>query len=111
MTAPDWWELVLLGLGGYRLTRLLAWDAFPPVARLRERLLGLRRDLPPSAAMADMYRRPLLAELVACPFCLGAWVSLALWGAWLLEPAGTLIAMTPLALSAVIGLVARNLDP
>lgn len=40
LTVPDWWEAVLLVLAAYRLTRLGGWDAFPPAAKLRARLIG-----------------------------------------------------------------------
>jgi hypothetical protein len=57
------------------------------------------------------YDRPTLAHLFHCPFCLGWWVSLLTYGAWLLDPTWTLYAAAPFALSGVVGLIARNLDP
>lgn len=56
------------------------------------------------------YDRPLLAHLVHCPFCLGWWVSLAVYIAWLLEPRWTLYAVAPFALSGAVGIIAKNLD-
>ena len=41
---------------------------------------------------------------LTCPYCLGAWIALAFWGAWYEWPSQTLIVSTPLMLSAgVIG--------
>lgn len=68
----------------------------------------------PSSEVSDVrpaYRRPMLAHLVHCPWCIGAWISLAVYVAWLAAPRGTLYAMTPFALSGVVGLIAKNLDP
>ena len=47
---------------------------------------------------------------LTCPWCLGFWVSVALWLAWLEWPRATLVAVTPFAISAVVGLVVKNLD-
>lgn len=50
-------------------------------------------------------------QLLSCPWCLGFWVCLAAVGAFILAPTGTTWALLPFALSAVVGLVAKNLDP
>jgi hypothetical protein len=75
--------------------------------------LGLPGKQPSSevANVRPAYDRPVLAHLVHCPFCLGWWVSLAAWLAWLQWPSGTLLALSPFALSAAVGLIAKNLDP
>lgn len=141
---------------GYRLTRFVGWDEWPPIAKLRawaigerwvatdplralaedpgwasaavepgkpERLSELARgdgdelELPgkqPSSHVSDVrpaYDRPLLAHLIHCPFCLGWWISLGMYGAWLAAPRGTMYAMAPFAISGLVGLVAKNLDP
>lgn len=57
------------------------------------------------------YDRPTLAHLVHCPFCLGWWISLATWLAWLAGGDWTLLALTPWAISGAVGVVAKNLDP
>lgn len=127
---PHPWAAVVLALGAYRLTRLIGWDTFPPVAVARAWILGetwpgelnrmpddvrevewmamLRSD--PELAASRTYVHPLLADLVSCPFCLGWWVALATYAAWLWLPTATLYAMSPLALAAAVGLVAKNLD-
>jgi hypothetical protein len=99
---PPAYEFVLLALASFRLTRLIAWDTWPPVSRARIWLLyrpegGLRSDA--------------LDELFACPFCLGFWISLAFYLAWLFFPTATLAVSIVLALSAIVGLVAKTLDP
>jgi hypothetical protein len=68
----------------------------------------------PSSEVHDVrptYRRPTLAHLVHCPFCLGWWVSLSVYIAWLAWPRGTLYALAPFALSGLVGLISKNLDP
>lgn len=75
--------------------------------------LGLPGKQPTSevAEVRPAYRRPTLAHLVHCPFCVGWWLSLAVYGAWLAAPRATLYAMLPFALSGAVGLIAKNLDP
>lgn len=66
---------------------------------------------PPSEVenVRPAYDRPTLAHLVHCPFCLGWWVSLATYLAWLAwDP--VLYGLAPLALSGAVGLLAKNLD-
>lgn len=61
-------------------------------------------------AVRPAYRRPTLAHLVHCPFCLGWWVSLACVAAfWVTDL--VLYPLLPFAVSGAVGLVAKNLDP
>lgn len=99
---PSPFEFFLLAAAAFRLTRLLAWDTFPPVVRARLWLLGDDHEPP---------RSLLLVELFACAFCLGFWVSLGLYLAWIWLPTATLAASVVLGLSAIVGLVAKVLDP
>src|SRR6266700_2606001 len=86
-------DLALLGLGAFRLWRLLAVDDLPVLMRARRRVLG-----PPG-------RHPLLTEAITCPWCSGAYVALGLslgaarWS-WMRR------ALVPLAVSAAVGLAA-----
>lgn len=111
---PSWWQFTLVALGAYRLTRLLGWDDWPPIYKTRAWLLG-EKWFYPSQTNAHpprvAYDRPLTAKLFHCPFCLGWWVCLTCWGTWLLFPRFAVVALTPWALSGVVGLVAKNLDP
>lgn len=124
---PGAWHFAILALAAYRLVRLIGWDDFPPIARARGWLIGEHWipdegvdgevGLPgkqPSSEVSRVrpaYGRPMHAHFVHCPFCLGFWVSVAVWAAWLGDGRATLIACTPFALGAVVGLVAKNLDP
>lgn len=109
--APSPYEFVLLALAAFRLFRFLSYDDFPPVERIRARLLGEHADPGEDGAVEYRYDRPLAAHFVACGFCLGFWVSAAIYAAWLLAPRGTLYAAVPLALSATVGLTVKRLDP
>lgn len=95
---PGPWEFALLALAAFRLTRLIGWDVFPPVERVRDRVTRWSGEA------------GLVTELLACPFCLGAWISLAVYLAWWAAPRPTLAVATVAALSAVVGLVAKTLD-
>jgi hypothetical protein len=119
---PSPWTGLILALGTYRLLRLLAFDTFPPVARGRAWILGEEvvtvgnsnarmRLTDDRMEVSYRYRRALLAELVHCAFCLGLWLSAGAYVLWLEWPRPTLYGAMPFAISAFIGLVARNLDP
>lgn len=96
---PNWWQTLLLALAAFRLWRLIAFDVV--TERLRRRMITRQR------LFADPGNA---AEFVQCPWCLGFWIALAWWAAWLAWPHGTLIAAAPFAISAAVGLVVR-LDP
>lgn len=127
---PSWWAFLLLALAAYRLVRLIGWDDMPLIDDARDRLVGARlvrtgsgnaqmgltRD---GAGEEWVYDRPLLNHFIRCAFCQGFWVSVLVyiiwvavgapghehWSSWSLYLAG------PFALSAAVGLIARNLDP
>lgn len=123
---PSPWIAVVLALAAYRWTRLAGWDDFPPIYKLRAWAIGETwipkfppapdPDLPgkqPSSEVPMLrpaYSRPLLAHLVHCPFCVGWWISLATYSAWLLWPHATMYVAAPFALSGVVGLVSKNWD-
>ncbi len=100
---PSGLELLVLVLAAYRITRLVGWDDFPLAARARAWATGEGSD--------GTFERPVLEHFLTCPFCIGFWISLAVYGAWLSAPTPTLYAMTPFAISASVGLIAKNLDP
>lgn len=119
---PSPWVALVVVLAVFRLCRLAGWDEFPPVVRARVWLVGAevassasanqRMSITNDAAPEEVwtYRRPLLADLLSCAFCLGWWLSLVAYLAWLAEPTWTLYVCAPLALSAAVGLIAKNLD-
>jgi len=102
---PDWWEFLLLGLASFRLFRLIGYDTV--LDGPRDRWLTRRSTV--AAGKPGLYRRSLDVFL-HCPWCLGWWVVLAWWGAWWLWPHEILVVSVPLALSAFVGLVTKNLD-
>lgn len=129
---PTWWEATLLALLAFRLTRLLGWDDL--TVSFRHWLTGLSDD--EYSALAEWVydvekaggdpweqaywtpgqripdpRRFYLAKMIHCPWCAGWWISLAVAAGWWLWPWGTIRAALPFALSALVGLVAKNLDP
>lgn len=103
---PGGWEAILLTLGSFRIWRLLAADTI--LDRPRDWLT--RREQYFSDETQHLYRENL-DKFLHCPWCLGFWITLATWGAWLAWPQGTLIGLTPWAISAGVGLVQRNWDP
>lgn len=132
---PSAWVSVVLVLATYRVLRLVGWDDFPPVEKARAWITGEhwvpdepppdieapREDRPPPEEPAGKvpdpvrgvraeYRRPLLAHFLHCPFCVGFWISCAVYVAWLEIPTATLYALAPFALSGAVGLIAKNLD-
>lgn len=101
---PPPWTGIVLTLAAFRLARLVGWDDFPPIRRTRDWLVGAGDQLTGP-------RRRLLDDFLGCPWCQGFWLSAGVYVAWLLEPTGTLYAAAPFALSAAVGLIAKNLDP
>lgn len=119
---PSPWVGVVLALAAYRVARIVGWDDLPPLVRLRawvtgetwqsratsNSAMGLTAERPEVVAV---YRRPTVAHWIGCPFCQGFWVAVAVYLAWVFEPRWTLYVLAPFALSAAVGLIAKNLDP
>lgn len=125
---PSPWPALILALGVFRLVRLVGWDDIS--ATPRAWLTGLtdreyndwakwvweqqQQDLDPwrdgKTVVPVGPVRFKLAQLVRCPWCAGFWVSLASYLAWYAAGYATMTVATPLALSAVVGLVAKHLD-
>jgi hypothetical protein len=163
VVAPSWWVFVLLALGAFRVTRLVAYDDLTiplrswltgmgdeehkqwayvidhqhevahdpwdlrqvqmlPMETLRDRLReATGSDAVPPLVASDQAWPPVskeryyVSKLVRCPWCAGFWVSLAamaVWGGW--HDAGLSGwfsgVVLALPLSAVVGLLAKNLD-
>ena len=104
MTNPTPWTFTLISLAAFRTFRLIGYDTI--LDHLRDRHLTRRHRIRPE----DGYRRDLDIFL-HCPWCLGFWVTLAWWGTWLAQPTLTEFVAVPFALSAVVGLIGKNLDP
>lgn len=110
---PHPWVAVVLVLGALRLQRLAGWDDFPLAIRFRAWLTGAHEYYNTTENRDGAilrHRRPTVAHFLGCAFCLGFWISLATYLAWVFEPRLTLYAAAPLALSSAVGLTAKNLD-
>lgn len=135
MSHPAPYALVLLVLAAWRVYRLVAVDEI--TARIRgwatlpdddyEAWSDVIRDAEfdgadpwqPDGFDLDgtHYPRPWfssrryhVAKFARCPWCMGWWISVVVWVAWLAAGDVTLYLATPFALSAGVGLVQRNLD-
>lgn len=87
---PGVWGFVLLALAAYRMWKLLADDSILDRPRARAlRRVGDKGEL-----------------FLICPWCLGFWLSVAWWLAWVAWPHWALVAAVPFALSAVVGALA-----
>lgn len=86
---PDVWPFALVALAAYRTWKLLAEDIILEPARKG-----------PFSEGGKAW------PLISCPWCLGAWISVAWWGAWWEWPHDTLVVSVPFALSAVVGTLA-----
>jgi hypothetical protein len=69
--------------------------------------LGSARPMPGGAWS---YRRPLLAHFLFCAYCVGFWISLLVYLAWVFFPTEAVYGAAPFALSAAVGMLAKNLD-
>lgn len=111
---PSALAALVLVLAAFRVTRLIGWDDLPPIEKLRAKLTGayvyqdstMSRD-----TQMIRYKRPLLAHFIACPYCLGFWISLLAYGLWLAYPRQMLYVAVPFAISGAVGIVGRMLDP
>lgn len=99
--------MIVLTLGTFRAWRVVSADTLPILVKWRWWLLK------PEVVDADgevlVYGRPLLAEWLECPYCSGAWFSVAVYLLWLWTP-DVLYVATPLAISAAVGVIRTRLD-
>jgi hypothetical protein len=98
---PSAWQFVLLALAAFRAWKLVGDDAVLDRPRdwLLDRLGGEASD-----------RGDRASYLMSCPWCLGAWMALAWWLAWLAWPHGAVVVATPFALSAAVGYLGVTID-
>lgn len=102
MNVPDWYELALLALAAWRVFQLIAHDDILDRPRRYVTRLGSnwKKDGDP---IPKAYREKL-DDWLTCPYCMGFWIGLVWWGAWLIWPYETLVAAVPWVISAgVIG--------
>jgi len=102
---PSAWQAALLGLAVYRMWRIPGLDDLPGVNHARGWLTGAYQ-------MGDtwVYRRPTLAKMLACSWCLGWWMSLAATIGWWADAHWTLIVCTPFAVATVVGALGHLLN-
>lgn len=129
-------QLIVLAMLSFRLTRLVGWDEITIAPRswasglsdheytiLAKYIDGIQKGgndpwderLPEEARVTTpTKKRWYVAKFLHCPWCVGFWISLGVslgayeW--WLEISFGTAI-MLAFALSAIVGLTAKNLDP
>lgn len=97
---PDWYELLLLGLASWRIFQLLALDAILDQPRRYITRLGKEWE-EEGDALPKEYREKW-ALFINCPYCLGFWITVVWWVAWLIFPHGTLVVAALFALHAVM---------
>lgn len=118
---PHPWVAVVLVLGVYRLMRLVGWDDFPPIAKLRDRIVGMTEErrgtgnaqmgvTDEKVQIVRRYRRPVLKHFIGCGFCVGFWIGVVVYVWWLFLPVACLYALAPFALNGAVGLISKNLD-
>lgn len=100
MSVPDWWEALLLALAAWRMWYLVAEDDLTERPRRYVTRLDPRWEKEGDPT-GDEYR-VALGNFLGCPYCLGAWLALAWWGAWQIWPQETLVTATPFVLSALV---------
>ena len=108
MSHPTPWVFVLLALAAYRVWRIAARDSITEKARVA--VTGYDDEHAPPLEPDTRSSRRYLSALIRCPWCLGWWISWAAWGLWMLWPTAAVAVATPLALSATLGLIKKNLD-
>lgn len=108
MKTPDWWQFLILALAVFRFYRLIAEDTI--LDRPRRWLLRLDANWQKEGDYTGERYRSEWALFITCPWCLGFHVSWILWLFWLWSPSWTTGLCIPFALSAVVGLTAKNLD-
>lgn len=102
MKVPALVPFLFLFLASYRLWRLAAEDTI--LDRPRLWLVGLPRGWEEGDPVPDGYRLEL-AKFISCPWCLGFWISLGIWGFWLWQPLWTTGICAMLSISCAVGLV------
>lgn len=82
-------------LAAFRITRLVVRDTFPPIAKLRERVVERSPD-------------GYLAELIECPWCAGFWIAVVVAVARYVIPVQWNPVSFVFALSALTGLISER---
>lgn len=120
------WPLLIVALGIYSITRLISIDSI--IDRQRDwfylrfpregQTIKIGSPFPGRGrcqfiVTGDQYYVTVghkLGELVSCPWCMGFWVSLAVFGAFILWPVGTTFFLVPMGLRVIPGMIEAILD-
>jgi hypothetical protein len=97
---PNWYEIILLSLAAWRIFQLIAFDSILDQPRRYVTRLGKKWEKE-GDALPKEYREKW-ALFLQCPYCLGFWIGLIWWGAWLIWPYETLVAAVPFVISAIV---------
>lgn len=114
MDVPGWWQALLLGLAAFRVYRLIAEDTI--LDQPRRYLLRLGSDWQKDGDPVPDNYRAKWAEFITCPWCAGFWISgilLLVYYEVVFDDSWSKVfgfIVTWLAISAFVGLVAKNLD-
>lgn len=100
--------LAIIALAAARAWRFCAVDDQPWIVALRARITGETVLL---AGGVKHYRRPTLHHLIACPWCLGSYLSIAAFALARFLPGVAFWVLGVLAVGELVGLYVRNLDP
>lgn len=89
----------MIGLAAWRVTALLSYERGPwdVALRLRERV-GFEHD---DDGRVVQYPDRNLPRLIACPWCLGVWVTPLIWGLWEVWPTAVMVVAAATILVAV----------
>ena len=73
-------EVIIIGLAAWRITALLSYERGPFDVFLRFReLLGFEHN---ENGEPTSWPRRTLTRIISCSWCLGLWVTPAIWAVW-----------------------------
>lgn len=116
------WPLLFLALGIYSLTRLITKDSiidrqrewffhhFPPEGHQSKRKPKRGKSIVVSGGQYYVTEGTKLGELAHCPWCMGFWVSLVLFAAFVAAPVVTTFVLVPLGLRVIPGVIESVID-
>lgn len=99
--------LVVVALAVARAWRLAAVDDMPLLVSLRHWVQGTTIV----SSEVTHHRRPWIAKLIECPWCLSVWLAPLALALARYSPGVAFWILGGLAVSELVGLTVRNLDP
>lgn len=80
---------VLISLAAWRCTSLISYERGPFDIFLAFRTaIGFQHD---SQGHPDAWPSTFFHQMIACPWCLGLWMALAMYGVWVWEPRAVMV--------------------